>query len=125
MKKILMVACTLAATLVAGVAQASDKVYWSIGINAPHVGTVISNAPQRHHHVAPPVVYYPAPVVYHHPPAVVYQPVPVYRPAPVVVYRGGHRHPGHWRGHGRHFHGDHDHDRGHRGHGHGHGQYRD
>jgi hypothetical protein len=116
MKKILIAVCTLAATLAAGAAHASD-VHWSIGIHAPHVGTVISNAPQRHrhHHVAPPVMYYPAPaVVYHHPPTVVYQPEPVYQPAPVVVYRGGHRHPGHWRGHGRHFHDDH-----HRGGGHG------
>ncbi|HET7865170.1 MAG TPA: hypothetical protein VFL86_12265 [Burkholderiaceae bacterium] len=68
-------------TVCAGTAQAAD-VHWSVGINLPPVGTVISSGP----------VYYPsAPVIYAPPPPVVVQPAPVvvYRPAPppMVVYR--------------------------------------
>ena len=85
-KLISTVFATAACVLGTGAAHASD-VYWSIGISAPNVGTVISNAPRRS--------YYPAPV-YAPPPRVVYRPAPVvvvprrhiYRPAPVVVHRG-------------------------------------
>ncbi len=75
----------------AGTAHAAD-VHWSIGINLPVVGTVISNAPVYH---APRPVYGPPPVMVYEPaPRVVYRPVPVYAPQPV---RGG------WgREHGRH-----------------------
>lgn len=83
MKKILI--ATFAATagwLAAGAAHAGTNVYWSIGISAPPIGTVISNAPI---HPAP-VVVAPAPVVYA-PPPVVYAPAPVVvRPAPRVVH---------------------------------------
>lgn len=88
-------------------------VHWSIGINLPPIGTVISNAPVYYPPVPyyePPVVYRPAPVYYTPPPAVIYRPVPRYvaPPAYVVdrrgpVYRGGwaHRDPGGWRHDGR------------------------
>lgn len=81
MKKILIATFAAAALLGAGAAQAGSNVYWSIGISAPPIGTVISNAP----------VYAPAPVVVappvvYSPPPVVYAPPPVYRPVPRVVY---------------------------------------
>jgi hypothetical protein len=115
MKKILIAACTLAATLVAGTAHASGNVYWSVGVNVPNVHTQISNMPRhRYHHAPPPVVYYPAPAVVYQQPVVVYQPAPVYRPAPVVVVREGRGHRGHWKGHHGHYRGHH---HGHRGYG--------
>jgi hypothetical protein len=90
----------------AGTAHAAD-VHWSIGINLPVVGTVVSNAPVYHGQRP---VYMPAPapvVVYQPAPRVVYRPVPVYAPKPV---RGG------WgRDHGRHDRYDRDDRRGDRG----------
>jgi hypothetical protein len=74
MKKLF--AITLAAAsfaLASGAAHAGSNVYWSIGINAPPIGTVISNAPvysapapvyYEPAYVPPPVVVAPAPVVY-------------------------------------------------------------
>ncbi len=86
MKKVLMATLAAVATLAGGAAHA-DKVYWSVGVNAPNVGTVITNAP-RVYLPPPPAVYVPPPVVYQPPPpAVVYQPQPYYTPAPPVVYR--------------------------------------
>jgi hypothetical protein len=96
--------------LASGAAHAGN-VYWSIGINAPPIGTVISNAPV---YSAPaPVYYQPAPVYYEPAPVyvpppvvyvrprVVYRPVPVYyRPAPVVY--GTYYHGGYYRGHEHH-----------------------
>jgi hypothetical protein len=69
-------------TVAAGSAHASN-VQWSVGINLPQVGTVISNAPVYQPY------YEPAPVYVRPAPVVVYQPAPpvIYRPAPVVVYR--------------------------------------
>lgn len=69
-------------TVAAGSAQASN-VQWSVGINLPPVGTVISNAPVYQPY------YEPAPVYVQPAPEVVYRPAPpvYYRPAPVVVYR--------------------------------------
>ena len=102
------VALTLAGTLGASAAHAGN-VHWSVGINLPPVGTVISNAPV--YHVPPPVVYAPPPVVVHRPPQVVYAPPPavVYQPAPRVVYAPyGYAEPHrHWH----HRHSRHDHDR--------------
>jgi len=76
-------------TAAAGSAQAAD-VHWSVGINLPQVGTVISNAPV--YHAPRPVYGYPAPVVVYQPaPAVVYRPVPVYAPryyGPAVIRSG-------------------------------------
>ncbi len=76
----------------AGTAQASD-VHWSVGINLPQVGTVISNAPVYRApapvYVEPAPVYWePAPVYWEPAPVVVYRPAPppvVYRPAPVYA----------------------------------------
>jgi len=106
---------TTAATLGAGSAHAHG-VAWSIGINTPVVGTVISNAPGYEPVYAPEPVYESAPVyapvpVYRADPRVAYYPTPVYyRPAPVVYpryYPGWRR--GEWRDHDR----GHDHDRDH------------
>jgi hypothetical protein len=78
----------------AGVAQAGN-VSWSIGINTPVIGTVVSNVPVY----GPEPVYYSEPVyaqapVYvrapreyvQAPPVYVQAPVPVYQPAPQVGY---------------------------------------
>lgn len=98
-------------------------VNWSIGINLPPIGTVISNAPVYYppvtYYEPPPVVYRPAPVYYAPPPAVIYRPVPRYVGPPAYVadrrgpvYRGwehrgrdghggwghGGRHDRDWRG---------------------------
>jgi hypothetical protein len=105
----------------AGAAQAGD-VHWSIGVNLPPIGTVVSNVPVY----APPVyqpVYQPAyrapRHVYAPPPVVVYQPAPrvVYRPVPVYEPR---YHEPRWERGPRHGgHGGHHHH--HKGRGHGHG----
>lgn len=84
----------------AGSAHAGN-VQWSVSVNLPPVGTVVSNAPVFH---APaPGYYVPAPV-YHAPaPVVVYRPAPppvvVYRPVP-VVYGDWHG----WKHRDRHHH---------------------
>lgn len=93
MSKSLIAAVAAAASLFAAGAAQAGNVYWSIGISAPPVGTVISNAPPVYAPpvYAPPVVYAPPPVIYA-PPPVVYAPAPVvyappvYRPVPRVVY---------------------------------------
>ncbi len=75
-RKLILALASTAALMCAGTAHAGG-VSWSVGINLPGVGTVISNAP----------IYVPAPVVVYQEPApvVVYQrPVPIYAPAPVV-----------------------------------------
>ena len=111
-------------TVCAGAAHATD-VHWSVGINLPQVGTVISNAPvyrapmpvyvqQAPVYWEPAPVYVePAPVVVYRqaPPQVVYRPAPVYAPGyyygPSVVRadwvgpRHGGWHDAHWR-HERH-----------------------
>ena len=137
MKKSLIAALVAAATtLGAGAAHAGGNVFWSIGINLPPVGTVISNAPVYGPApvfvpapvlVAPPM-YVPAPVFYAPPPVVYYRPVtrvvysaPVYvgRPVPVAygyAYGGGwgdRDHdgvPNRWDRHDGHGHWDRDHD---------------
>jgi hypothetical protein len=83
MNKSLIAAVATAASLLSAGAAHAGNVYWSIGISAPPVGTVISNAP---YYGPAPVVYAPPPVVYA--PAPVYAPPPVvYRPVPRVVYQ--------------------------------------
>jgi hypothetical protein len=74
-RKLILALASTAALMCAGAAHAGS-VNWSVGINLPGIGTVISNAP----------IYVPTPVVvYQEPAPVVYQrPVPVYAPAPVV-----------------------------------------
>lgn len=82
MKKTLIATFAAAASVLAAGAAHAGNVYWSVGISAPAVGTVISNAPV---YAPAPVVVAPPPVVYA--PAPVYAPPPVvYRPAPRVVY---------------------------------------
>jgi hypothetical protein len=101
-KSIVLAFATIAATLGAGAAHAGG-VSWSIGINTPVVGTVITNAP-RYGHVyaapypvyAPVPVYAPAPVYVPAPPVVYYPRNVYYRPVPVVY---PYRHPGWGRGH--------------------------
>ncbi len=90
MKKPLIVAFAAAsAMLAAGAAQAGSNVYWSIGLNAPGVGTVISNAPG--YYAPAPVYAYPPQVVYEPAPRVYYPPQVVYeRPAP-IYYQGARR----------------------------------
>ena len=76
-KSIVLALVTAASTLGAGAANAHG-ISWSIGINTPIVGTVISNgpgyAPVYERSYEP--VYAPAPV---------YAPVPVYEQAPIYV----------------------------------------
>jgi hypothetical protein len=81
-RKLILALASAAALLCAGTAHASG-VTWTIGINAPGIGTVISNAPVY----GPAPVFYeePAPVVYRQP-RVVYQPPHVIYPEPQVVY---------------------------------------
>ncbi|MEO7152371.1 MAG: hypothetical protein ABIX46_11775 [Burkholderiaceae bacterium] len=85
MKKPLVVALAAAATvLAAGAAHAGSNVYWSIGLNAPGVGTVISNAPG--YYDPAPVYAYPPQVVYAPTPRVYYPPQVEYAPSPRVYY---------------------------------------
>jgi hypothetical protein len=83
-RKLIVVLASTAALMCAGAAHAGG-VNWSVGINLPGVGTVISNAPI---YVPAPVVVYqePAPVVYQRP-APVYAPAPVIYPQPQVAYQ--------------------------------------
>jgi len=111
MKRMRILLLTGAALLGSGAAQAGN-VYWSIGIQAPPITTVVSNGPAYGAPVYAPPVYapvypavYPAVYapVYTPPPRVVYRPVPVvYRPVP--VYRGHRYEHRDWRPH------DHRHD---------------
>lgn len=84
MKKPLVFALAAAAVLAAGAAQAGSNVYWSIGVAAPGVGTVISNAPS--YYEPAPVYAYPPQVVYAPQPRVYYPPQVAYAPQPRVYY---------------------------------------
>ena len=106
MKKVVLACLVAWAALFTGAAHA-DRIYWSLGINAPALGTVISNAPPVYR-APPPVVYAPQPqVIYQRPqPIYIAPPQVVYQP-PVVVYGQGswgggyqYRHHGydHYRG---------------------------
>lgn len=114
-----------AAVMVAGalsVGTANAGVSWSVDVNAPGVGAVVSGGPgyrgpsYGHHRgygpvyapvpayrVAPPVAYYPPPVYYRPAPVVyprAYPAYPVYQAYPVYPgWRHGHRH-GDWHGRG-------------------------
>ncbi|MBW8829670.1 MAG: hypothetical protein JF606_09615 [Burkholderiales bacterium] len=114
-KQIAIALAALGCALAGTAAEAASNVYWSVGINAPPVGTVISNAPAYApapvYYAPPPPAYVQEPVYYAPPPPrVVYRPVPVvvqgpayYPPAPVVYaggyYRTGYRHHGGWHEH--------------------------
>jgi hypothetical protein len=118
-KSLVLAAATTAGVLGAGSAHAG--VSWSIGINTPVVGTVVSGGPAYYgpgygygrvyapapvYRVAPPVAYYPVPaysaaystaypVTYSAPYPVYYRPVPVVYPRYYPAWRHGH---GHWDG---------------------------
>ena len=89
MKKPLVFALAAAAVLAAGAAQAGSNVYWSIGVAAPGVGTVISNAPS--YYEPAPVYAYPPQVVYAPQPRVYYPPQVVYEQRSVPIYYQGAR----------------------------------
>jgi len=99
-KKLFSIAFATAACALGTSAAHAGDVYWSIGISAPPVATVISNAPNYGPPAYGPAYGYYAEPVYAPPPRVVYRPAPVvvvpayryYQPAPVVVYGGHHRH---------------------------------
>ena len=137
MKKLFnaMAAC-VALALAAGGAHAAN-VHWSVGINLPPIGTVVSSEPYYGYGpvyapvqaYAPPVVYGPAPVYYPSPVSVYYG-APVrnyYGPPAVVIERPWGPPQHHWDHRGHEGRGYHD-GRGYRdgrgyydGHGHGHG----
>ena len=99
-KALMSAALALAATLGTSAAHAGD-VRWSVGINLPPMGTVISNQPVYSSYPQYEVYYAPPPVIVHRPPVVVYQPAPVYYVPSRIVYD----HPGRrdWRhGHREH-----------------------
>ncbi|MEO8153781.1 MAG: hypothetical protein ABI605_11980 [Rhizobacter sp.] len=113
-------------TVCAGTAHAAN-VQWSIGINLPVVGTVISSEPMyqepRPYYAPAPVYVEPAPVVVYRPePRVVYRPDPYYAPrfqGPQVIRSGWAVPPRGWhhdhdrydeRGHDRYDHRDGRHD---------------
>jgi len=110
MKKFFVIAFAAAScALATGSAQARNNVYWSIGINAPPIGTVVSNVPV---YQPAPVYYAPVPV-YYEPAPVYYEPAPVYVRPPRVIYRPQHVVYGgrywdarahHWRHHHHHHH---------------------
>jgi hypothetical protein len=102
---------TSAAMLGAGSAHARGGVSWSIGINTPVVGTVISNAPAYGYgpvyapvYAAEPVYAPPVPVYRAAPWVGGYYPRPIYyRSVPVVYPR--YYYPGWRHGYGRDHHG--------------------
>ncbi len=126
-----LISAALALTTLVGTSAAhAGDVHWSVGINLPAVGTVVSNAPvyqgypaRVRYEPAPvyyqpaPVYYQPAPVYYAPPPVVVHRPVVVYQPAPVyyaqprVSYARGDWQPRHRHGHGHREHQRHGWDR--------------
>jgi hypothetical protein len=112
MKLMRSVLVALAAIVAAGLAQARDNVYWSVGVDAaPGVTLGIGN--HRPVVVAPQPVYVAPQPVYVVPQPVYVAPQPVYRAAPVYygaapVYYGppGHRKHKHkhkkWKHHHHH-----------------------
>ncbi len=143
MKRSLILGLAAGAALLGANAAHAGNVQWSIGINLPPVGTVISSGPsyyqepvyyqaptyydQAPRYYAPPPVVYRAPPVVYRPPVVVYRDTRPYYGAPVYVGRGARETrwvpPGHrWDGRdndrwqrGGHDHDRRDNDRGHRG----------
>ncbi|MES2100520.1 MAG: hypothetical protein V4569_11920 [Pseudomonadota bacterium] len=115
-KSLVLAAVTTAGALVATSANAG--VSWSVNVNTPIVGTVISGGPGYYGYgdgydygrvYAPAPVYRVRPPVAYYPQAVVYSPVPVVYPRYYPSYRAGwrhgdrydHRHDRRWDGHGR------------------------
>ena len=138
-KSLVLAAVTAAGAL--GATNANAGVSWSVNINIPVVGAIVSDGPGYYGYgngyeqghgpnygrvYAPVPVYAPAPVYAPHPvyrvrpPVAYYPPAVVYRPVPIVYprYYPNLRH-GHDRWEGRRYDGD----RGRDGHG-GHGNHR-
>ena len=119
MKRFLALAATAATLLGAGAAQAGS-VNWSIGLELPHVATVVSGGPGYY---APRRIYAPVVPAYYEPEYVL--PAPVYYTPPVVRIHRPQRHfwapplphhrihAPHWRGHDRQHHQWRGHDRRH------------
>jgi len=104
-KSLVLAAVTTLGALGAGSANAG--VSWSVNVNTPVVGTVVSGGPGYYGHgyrhgygrvYAPAPVYVPAYYPAYYAPAVVYRPVPVVYPRYYPGWRHGH---GRWDGHGR------------------------
>ena len=95
----------------AGVAQARNDVYWSVGVGSPGVALGVGNVPPVY--VAPQPVYvapqpvYVAPEPVYVAPRRVYGPPPAYYAPPRVVYRPAPYYygpPGHYKRHKHHRH---------------------
>jgi hypothetical protein len=88
LRRTVAILATVSALLGATAAQAGTS--WSIGINLPGAGVVVSDGPRHYVREVTPVYYTPAPVVRYAPRYVereVY-----YVPPPRVVYERHHRH---------------------------------
>ena len=95
MNKVMLAVLVSSAGLCAGSAHAGN-VSWSVGINAPGIGTVISNVAGYPVAGYPVPVYGPAPIYSSGYPSVyapvqVYAPEPTYRPVYEPVYRPDYR----------------------------------
>jgi len=111
-----LLAALVAGASLFGATAAQAETRWSIGINLPPVGVVVSDGP-RYYAPPAPVYYTPAPVVRYAPaPRYVERDVYYYAPPPRVVYesswrdrrwddrgdRWHHHHHGHRHHHGHH-----------------------
>lgn len=86
-KSIILALAAAGTVLCSASANAGGHVSWSVGINAPAVGAVISSGPVYGYGYPAYEAYpaYPAAYPVYAPAPVYYQPAPVYyRPAPVV-----------------------------------------
>jgi hypothetical protein len=84
-------AATLAAAALFGATAAQAETHWSIGINLPPAGVVVSNGPRYYVQEPAPVYYAPAPVVRYAPAPRYVQRDIYYAPAPRVVYETSYR----------------------------------
>lgn len=90
-----LTAVILTSAALLGGTAAQAETYWSIGVNVPAAGVVVSNAPRYPVYEAAPVYYSPAPRYVHR--------ETYYAPPPRVVYEAPrHRHWHHHHGHDRH-----------------------
>lgn len=105
LRPILATLLTGATLLGATAAQAETR--WSIGINLPAAGIIVSDSPR--YYEPTPVYYAPAPVVHYAPPRYVQRDV-YYAPPPRVVYETSYR-DRRWEGRHDHGHSRRDHDR--------------
>lgn len=87
LRRTVAILATVGALLGATAAQAGTS--WSIGINLPGAGVVVSDGPRHYVREVTPVYYAPAPVVRYAPR---YEREVYYVPPPRVVYERHHRH---------------------------------